>query len=375
MEKEKKFGLIKMQGFAKGAMLGGKPGAPKMKNKPIKPVVFGGDDGDDEEEMKNLRKGVNVTGVNKSIAALQQQSSSIAKTLEENALKEDPTVFQYDELYDEMMEGKEDHAQSRKQDFDPSFGRARKESRYITQLKKSADIRKIDDERVFQMKLKKEADAEAHLYGDKEKFVTTAYKERLSEMGRWKEEDARLAALEQATTIEGKTSMTGFYSNLLTKNLAMGSGDVDKHATSAYTIGSKRNEHIRALEEKQHEESEQKNRSGEKGRKRNGEEDEEEEVDYDKLLERTEASELKRKKVDSDEGVTEGALSSEPPSEPSSSSSRIKVETPHEIKMRKEKEEQERLEELKRKELERVSSALSARERYLARKKEKEAKA
>jgi len=42
--------------------------------------------------------------------------------------------------------------------------------------------------------------------------------------------------------------MTGFYANLMTKNLAMGTGDISKDATSAYTIGSARNEHIRAQE-------------------------------------------------------------------------------------------------------------------------------
>jgi hypothetical protein len=108
----------------------------------------------------------------------------------------------------------------------------------------------VDDERIFQLKLKKEADAEAHIYGngsstlmwfatecpphcftyssfhrynpsfpelfllclslsvymslpagDKEKFVTAAYKEKLAEMGRWKAEDSRLQALETATTV------------------------------------------------------------------------------------------------------------------------------------------------------------------------------
>jgi hypothetical protein len=37
--------------------------------------------------------------------------------------------------------------------------------------------------------------------GDKEKFVTAAYKEKLAEMGRWKAEDSRLQALEAATTV------------------------------------------------------------------------------------------------------------------------------------------------------------------------------
>lgn len=114
----------------------------------------------------------------------------------------------------------------------------------------------MDEERIFQTKLKKEADAEAHIYGgnkrakrlesapfssrsrfspflprrtrrlfsptrlisiaptplhpglgDKEKFVTAAYKEKLAEMGRWKAEDARLQALETATTVRTQTCL------------------------------------------------------------------------------------------------------------------------------------------------------------------------
>ena len=137
-----------------------------------------------------------------------------------------------------MVEGKDQRREARKQDFDPSAKLERKESRYIQQLKKSADIRKVDEERIFQMKLKKEADAEAHIFGDKEKFVTSAYKEKLAEMGRWKDEDARLKALETATTVEGSGSMASFYGNLLTKNLAMGTGDAVKDGTSAYTVGA-----------------------------------------------------------------------------------------------------------------------------------------
>ena len=47
--------------------------------------------------------------------------------------------------------------------------------------------------------------------------MTSAYKEKLIEMKRWKEEDQRLQNLENETTVEGKKDMTGFYANLMTK--------------------------------------------------------------------------------------------------------------------------------------------------------------
>ena len=67
----------------------------------------------------------------------------------------------------------------------------------------------MDSERLFQIKLRKEADAEAHIYGETEKFVTSAYKEKLEEMKRWKDEDQRLQALEDSTTVEAAQDMTG----------------------------------------------------------------------------------------------------------------------------------------------------------------------
>jgi len=296
----KKFGLIKMQGFAMGA----KKGAPvKAKAAPTlkKPALFsnvcdGEESDEDEKEMRALRggssAGIDVKGVNKSILQLQQHTNKGLEKLKAEALSEDPTAFQYDEVYDDFTADKGDKAEQRMRDFDPSHGRVKKESRYIEQLKKSAEIRKVDDERIFQMKLKKEADAEAHIYGDKEKFVTSAYREKLEEMGRWKAEDSRLEAAEAATTIDGKTSMTGFYANLLTKNLAMGTGNIEKHATSAYTVGSKRNEHIRDLEKKQRDDWDGKKRGEEDGA---GDSDD---FDIEELLQKTKESERKRARTD-----------------------------------------------------------------------------
>lgn len=48
--------------------------------------------------------------------------------------------------------------------------------------------------------------------------------------------------VEQRTDVR-KSGMEGFYSNLMTKNVAMG-GDVDAHAVSVYTAGSARQSHL-----------------------------------------------------------------------------------------------------------------------------------
>ena len=49
----------------------------------------------------------------------------------------------------------------------------------------SAEIRKIEQERYYERRLLKERKEEDEQYGDKEKFVTKAYKEKLQAMKRW----------------------------------------------------------------------------------------------------------------------------------------------------------------------------------------------
>ena len=306
----KKFGLIKMQGFAKGVGVK-KTAKPKPKpNLLARPSVFGNAD-DDEEDSRTTTGGIDVGSVNASLVLQGKKTEKAMAAATAEATAEDPNAFAYDELYDDIHQERDEKAKAKKATFDPSAGRERKESRYIASLKSAAEIRKIDDERVFQMKLKKEADEDADEYGDKEKFVTSAYKEKLIEMKRWKEEDKRLQNLENETTVEGKKDMTGFYANLMTKNLAMGQGNATKDATSAYTIGSKRNQHIRDLEEKQRKEQEEKEAAedskygkGQEGGGDGGGEDEE--VDYDELLRKTDESDRKRRRVE-EEGEGEGS--------------------------------------------------------------------
>ena len=66
------------------------------------------------------------------------------------------------------------------------------------------------------------------MFGDTPKFITAAYKQKLLDDKKWDYEDRLADEIEQRTDVRGQ-GMTGFYSNLLTKNIALG-GDVDKSA-------------------------------------------------------------------------------------------------------------------------------------------------
>ncbi|CAN0414663.1 unnamed protein product, partial [Ectocarpus sp. 13 AM-2016] len=63
------------------------------------------------------------------------------------------------------------------------------------------------------------------------KFVTSAYKKKLMEQKKWELQQQLEDEREQRNDVT-KTGMGGFYSNLITKNIAMG-GDVEKSANSA----------------------------------------------------------------------------------------------------------------------------------------------
>lgn len=61
-----------------------------------------------------------------------------AKMTQEKAVTEDPTVYQYDEIYDEMVGSKQKEKNKIKEEVKP---------RYIENLMKTANKRKIENER------------------------------------------------------------------------------------------------------------------------------------------------------------------------------------------------------------------------------------
>lgn len=52
-----------------------------------------------------------------------------------------------------------------------------------------AKEREVEHEIVYERKLLKERSKDDHLFADKEKFVTSAYKKKLAEQAKWLEEE------------------------------------------------------------------------------------------------------------------------------------------------------------------------------------------
>jgi hypothetical protein len=114
----------------------------------------------------------------------------------------DPSIYDYDSVYDSLKPAK------------PAIAtEADRKPKYMTALLKSAEVRKRDAQIAEERKLAREREAEGEEFEGKEKFVTSAYK-KLQEENRRAEEEERRREEEEAKQQKGK-GMTGFYKNLL----------------------------------------------------------------------------------------------------------------------------------------------------------------
>eukprot|EP00871_Galdieria_phlegrea_P000410 jgi/Galph1/136/GphlegSOOS_G4813.1 len=122
----------------------------------------------------------------------------------------DPDAYMYDEVYDQIHQ-KTSAVKSLQ---------AQPKSRYLEALKARAAERKLEQELLQERLSLKEREEEEKRgeFKDKEKFVTSAYKEKMEQLKAWEKTQAELDA---ATS--NKKDMTTFYSSLFTKNVAMGS--------------------------------------------------------------------------------------------------------------------------------------------------------
>lgn len=70
--------------------------------------------------------------------------------------------------------------------------------------------------------MKKEQDDEAAEFGEKEKFVTSAYRRKLEEDAKWLADEKQREADEERDDVTKKTNMDSFYVNLFSGNTATG---------------------------------------------------------------------------------------------------------------------------------------------------------
>lgn len=114
-----------------------------------------------------------------------QQKASM-KVMKE-ALQDDPSVYEYDEVYDDMAKKKEDSIAKRKGDKKP---------KYIEGLLKTAKQRELENELRKEREAQREREKEGDEFADKEAFVTSSFKKKMEELRKMEEDQAYTDAID-----------------------------------------------------------------------------------------------------------------------------------------------------------------------------------
>lgn len=177
---------------------------PKKGQNKVKVKSVFGDDSDDESAHD---------AINTSIKQEAQKSKIKRQTQLEidRALEADPTVYEYDSIYDSMQEKKAQQVAAISSDK----SNVEKKAKYIGGLLKASEVRKREFERQQERKVQKERETEGDEFAEKEVFVTGAYRKKMQEMQEAEEEERRQSQLEAMLDVKKQKDMTGFYRYLL----------------------------------------------------------------------------------------------------------------------------------------------------------------
>ena len=185
--------------------------------KPMAPAAgFGGDDdsGDDlDDDAAERKRMLQRGGMGGGGFAGSAASRAAIEQAKREALEQDASAFDYDGVYDSMQQERSALRLS-----SASAGKPKKEEKkahYIGAIMAAHEVRKVENDKLYERKMHKEAEAEAHLYGDKARFMTSAYKRKLSERDEYEAELRRREAEDEKNDVTKKSGLGDFYSNLM----------------------------------------------------------------------------------------------------------------------------------------------------------------
>lgn len=160
------------------------------------------DDSDDETSVgESLKK-----------EALKKRVMMQTKLGMQRALEEDPSVYEYDSIYDDLQKKKEE-------DTAKLLSGQDKKPKYIQNILKAVEVRKKEQEKRMEKKIQKEREMEGDEFKDKEAFVTTAYKKKLQEKSEEEERERKEAELETSLDVTKQKDLSGFYRHLLNQTV------------------------------------------------------------------------------------------------------------------------------------------------------------
>lgn len=170
------------------------------------------DEANDKEKQGEMHLGLNQAKSKKSPApgkdftnlSAMHSSNKHAKEAEEI----DPSIYSYDAVYDSL------HTKPAKS----SVNTKSETPKYMQNLLQSAEVRKRGQLRAKDRQLAREREAEGEEFDDKEKFVTSAYKSQQEELRKAEEDEARREREEEERRKKsGNSGMIGFYRDVLSR--------------------------------------------------------------------------------------------------------------------------------------------------------------
>ncbi|XP_043268229.1 nuclear speckle splicing regulatory protein 1 [Venturia canescens] len=167
--------------------------------------VFGNEEESSDEDGSDwVKKALRAEG-QKNLAKKQTRLNI------EKALKQDPTICQYDEVFDNMKKDVEEKDRKKKTQV--------KKAKYIDDLLKTAERRKREQEHRIERMVQKEREAEGATFADKESFVTSAYRAKLEEFNKMEKEEEKIDRLESIGDVTKQPDMSGFYRHLYRRTM------------------------------------------------------------------------------------------------------------------------------------------------------------
>ncbi|KAG0369342.1 hypothetical protein BGZ54_010230 [Gamsiella multidivaricata] len=161
-----------------------------------------------------------ATAAVQSTAVIEQQNAALA---------EDPTIFDYDGVYDQLKAADRARELARKQDS------ADRKPKYVAALLQAAETRKRDRLLAEERRLEREREKEGEEFKDKDMFITPAYKAQKEAM-RLEEEADRKREETLAKDKDGSL-MQGFYRSLLDERTKLRPSGADLMAAQSMIAG------------------------------------------------------------------------------------------------------------------------------------------
>lgn len=241
---------------------------PTSKKQPVKTFVNNNSESssDEEEISPTDYKAL----INKSITKQQEYNTKkISEEISKN-IQENPNLYDYDSHIDNG--DSKQHSSRNKNNSMSNFSNEivhDSKPKYLNAILAASEKRKIEQSIIKEKVEKKRRERELGEFGDKQKFVTKSYEEALALN---KRREIEIDNREKKSTVNSEFGMMGFYSNLLTKNTAMGARskeDEEKELLKIYQ--NKKKEYEKIILNNVEDEESHKNKGDKKSIGRDGE--------------------------------------------------------------------------------------------------------